>query len=80
MNSFDYFIKHDLGLRFYGRYVDDSIFVHESEDDLQSLIPKISSFSQENLRLTLHPKKISLALFFGREVFRCSDKTLPHLY
>jgi len=60
MNSFDHFIKHDVGLRFYGRYVDDSIFVHESKDYLQALIPKVDEFLQEKLRLTLHPKKIYL--------------------
>jgi len=28
MNTFDHFIKHTLGIRFYGRYVNDIIFVH----------------------------------------------------
>jgi len=58
MSSFDHFIKHDLGIRFYGRYVDDFVFVHSDKEYLKSLIPKIKSFLELKLRLTLHPKKM----------------------
>ena len=60
MNSFDHFIKHDLGIRYYGRYVDDFILVHSDKEHLKSLIPKIKDFLRLKLRLILHPNKIYL--------------------
>ncbi len=60
MNSFDHFIKHDLGIRYYGRYVDDFILVHEDKGYLKALIPVIKARLQEHLQLTLHPNKIYL--------------------
>ena len=60
MNSFDHFIKHDLGIRYYARYVDDFIIVHEDKDYLKALIPVIKARLQDHLKLTLHPNKIYL--------------------
>ena len=60
MSSFDHFIKHDLGIRFYGRYVDDFVIVHSDKEYLKSLIPKIKAFLELELNLTLHPNKIYL--------------------
>ena len=60
MNCFDHFIKHDLGVRFYGRYVDDFVLVHSDKEYLKSLVPKIKDFLRLKLRLTLHPNKIYL--------------------
>ncbi|MDP2903352.1 MAG: reverse transcriptase/maturase family protein [Methylovulum sp.] len=60
MNRFDHFIKHDLGIRYYGRYVDDFILVHQDKAYLKSLIPLIKTTLQEQLQLTLHPNKIYL--------------------
>ncbi|MCK9254544.1 MAG: reverse transcriptase/maturase family protein [Bacteroidales bacterium] len=60
MNDFDHWVKNDLGIKYYGRYVDDFILIHENKHYLQSLIPKISDFLSSNLKLTLHPNKIYL--------------------
>ena len=60
MNSFDHYLKHDLGIRYYGRYVDDFILVHEDKELLKALIPVIKARLQEHLQLTLHPNKIYL--------------------
>lgn len=60
MNRFDHFVKHELGVMNYGRYVDDFILVHQDKGHLQSLIAKISCFLKEELCLTLHPNKIYL--------------------
>lgn len=60
MNVFDHFIKHDLGVRYYCRYVDDFLLVHQDRNYLKSLIPQIADFLQSQLQLTLHPKKIYL--------------------
>jgi retron-type reverse transcriptase len=58
MNSFDHYLKHDLGIRYYGRYVDDFILVHEDKELLKALILIIKG--REHLQLTLHPNKIYL--------------------
>ncbi len=60
LNDFDHFVKHTLGLRYYGRYVDDFVIVHQSKKYLKSLIPTLSAFLDVKLHLTLHPRKIYL--------------------
>jgi hypothetical protein len=60
MDMFDHFVKHDLGIKYYGRYVDDFIIVHQSKDYLKRLIPILRTFLTEELGLSLHPKKIYL--------------------
>jgi len=60
MDSFDHFAKHDLKIRYYGRYVDDFVIVHKNKDYLNNLIPKLSDFLQTELQSTIHPKKIYL--------------------
>ena len=57
MNSFDHFVKHDLGIKYYGRYVDDFLLVYHDKEYLLSLIPKIRDFLKDKLGLTLHPRK-----------------------
>jgi RNA-directed DNA polymerase len=60
MNSFDHYMKKELGIYYYGRYVDDFVVVANSKENLKELIPKIAFFLEKNLELTLHPKKIYL--------------------
>ncbi len=58
MDSFDQYIKHDLGIRYYGRYVDDFVIVHQDKDYLKKLVPQLSAYLQLELQATIHPKKI----------------------
>jgi len=60
MDSFDHYCKHDLKIRYYGRYVDDFVIVHEDKEYLRNLIPKLSEYLQSELQTTIHPKKIYL--------------------
>jgi len=60
MDSFDHFVKHDLKIKYYGRYVDDFVIVHEDKDYLKGLIPNLSKFLQSELQVTIHPNKIYL--------------------
>lgn len=60
MNSFDHFIKHNLKIRYYGRYVDDFVIVHPVKEYLKSIIPIIREYLYSNLGLVLHPNKIYL--------------------
>jgi hypothetical protein len=63
LSDFDHFVKCDLGIKYYGRYVDDFILIHENKEYLKSLIPIISSHLTAKLQLELHPKKIYLQHF-----------------
>ena len=60
LNEFDHFVKRDLGIRYYGRYVDDFVLVHRDKDYLKSLIETMREYLMENLQLELHPNKIYL--------------------
>ncbi|MDD2870384.1 MAG: reverse transcriptase domain-containing protein [Candidatus Gracilibacteria bacterium] len=60
LSDFDKYVKNELKCKYYGRYVDDFIIVHKDKDYLTKLIPIITAYLKENLKLTLHPKKIYL--------------------
>lgn len=60
MDEFDHFVKHYLKVKYYGRYVDDFILIHENKDYLKFIIPIIQDYLKNNLKLELHPNKISL--------------------
>lgn len=60
LNSFDHYVKAELGVRFYGRYVDDLVLVHPDRQYLASLIPVLRSYLAERLGLEIHPRKIYL--------------------
>jgi len=60
LNKFDQFIKHKLRLKYYIRYCDDFIILSENEKFLENLIPQISSFLKENLKLNLHHEKTKI--------------------
>ncbi len=58
LNSLDHFLKHDLAIRYYGRYVDDLILISDDKSKLKKNISKVKSFLKDELKLTLHPRKI----------------------
>ena len=60
LDGFDHFVREKLGIKLYGRYVDDMIFVHSDKKYLMAIVSKIRNYLQEELDLTLHPKKIYL--------------------
>lgn len=60
MNEFDQFVKHEMKVKNYARYTDDFIVVSADRKYLESLIPPFQKFLEERLRLSLHPKKISI--------------------
>jgi RNA-directed DNA polymerase len=37
MNEFDHWVKRELGIKYYSRYVDDFILIHNSKEYLQSV-------------------------------------------
>ena len=60
LNDFDHFMKEELKLKYYWRYVDDFVVIHKDKEYLKSIIPLIKNFLDKELALTLHPKKIYL--------------------
>ena len=60
MNELDQFAKHTLKAKFYIRYADDIAILSHDYAELKSLIPRISEFLNERLKLELHPHKVSI--------------------
>jgi RNA-directed DNA polymerase len=60
LNQFDHYVKEDLGMAYYGRYVDDFYIVHRNPDSLRALVPVLRQYLREHLGLLLHPRKIFL--------------------
>ncbi len=63
LNEFDHYVKRDLGIKYYGRYVDDFVLVHWNKNYLKSLIPVIRQYLSETIQVKLHPRKIYLQDF-----------------
>ncbi|KKP59545.1 MAG: Retron-type reverse transcriptase [Candidatus Magasanikbacteria bacterium GW2011_GWC2_34_16] len=63
MNELDYFVKFNLREKYYFRYADDFIFLHESQEYLEKLKDVICQFVTDKLKLTVHPNKIFLQKF-----------------
>jgi hypothetical protein len=63
LDDFDHFMKENLQLSYYGRYVDDMVVVHPDKNYLLMVIRYTSEYLIEKLSLTLHPKKIYLQPF-----------------
>ncbi|MCX6749062.1 MAG: reverse transcriptase domain-containing protein [Candidatus Pacearchaeota archaeon] len=57
LNELDYFIKQGLKAKYYIRYVDDFVILHNSREQLEEWKEKIDIFLREKLRLELHPEK-----------------------
>lgn len=58
MNEFDQFVKNELKEKYYIRYADDFVFLGRDKNHLENLIPKISTFLENELKLSLHPNKV----------------------
>ena len=57
LGMLDEFVKRDLGVRHYGRYVDDIYVVSETKDELKALIGPIRTYLKERLGLGLSEEK-----------------------
>lgn len=56
LDKLDHYIKDGLGVKFYCRYMDDFIIIHNSKGDLWALLDKVDCFLSKELKLTLNPK------------------------
>ncbi len=60
LNDFDHFVKRDLNIKYYGRYVDDFYLLHRCKSVLLETITHIRSRLSAVEMLTLHPHKVYL--------------------
>lgn len=77
LHDFDVFVRHALGIRYYGRYVDDMLFVSRDKTFLAGLPSLVDAYLRDALSLHIHPKKMYLqpiekgVIFLGKMI-------LPH--
>lgn len=57
LNELDCFVKHELKAKYYIRYVDDFVILHESKEQLENWKQQINIFLREKLKIELHPQK-----------------------
>ncbi|MFH1650242.1 MAG: reverse transcriptase domain-containing protein [Candidatus Woesearchaeota archaeon] len=57
LNELDQFAKHELKAKYYIRYVDDFVILHQSRKQLEDYKEKIDNFLADTLKLKLHPDK-----------------------
>ncbi|OGD67126.1 hypothetical protein A2442_01880 [Candidatus Campbellbacteria bacterium RIFOXYC2_FULL_35_25] len=63
MNKFDQFMKHKIKTKYYIRYADDFVILSRDIKYLESILPKIKEFLTNELKLNLHPHKVSIETF-----------------
>ena len=56
LNEVDQFIKHKLHIKYYCRYLDDSIVIVQTKQEVKEALEKIKEFLKENLKLELNKK------------------------
>jgi hypothetical protein len=69
LNDFDHFVKKELGVECYGRYVDDFVLIHPDRQFLLQAKEKISAYLEKHCALVLHPNKIYLQHYAKGFVF-----------
>ena len=74
LNELDYFVKHNLKVNYYIRYVDDFVILHRSKKRLQYYLKVINKFLKL-IKLEIHPEKSNILplrngiTFIGYRIF-----------
>ena len=58
MHEFDMYIKQELRVKYYLRYVDDFVIMHYDKKVIMEALPKVRDFLENRLKLSLHPDKV----------------------
>lgn len=61
LNPLDQYVKRRLSVPYYLRYADDIITVSDSREFLTDLLPSLRTFLADELRLAVHPNKVSIS-------------------
>ena len=67
LNELDQFVKHELRIRHYIRYMDDVIILHNDKKFLHQTLENISEFLRDKLRLQLNNKTAIRPVTLGIE-------------
>jgi len=60
LDPLDKFAKHKLKAKYYLRYADDFVFLSDNPDELMGYLMEVNQFLKTELKLKIHPDKISL--------------------
>ena len=78
LNPLDHFIKHELGCRYYVRYMDDWVIFHEDKERLKALHKALKAYLHTELGLHLNPnatyfnQRLHGLPFLGARIFRAT--------
>ena len=61
MNKFDQFVKYRLKVKHYIRYADDFVILSRDRNYLLETLPYMVVFLRDQLKLSLHPNKVSIS-------------------
>ena len=64
MDPLDQFVKHKLRAKYYIRYADDFVVMSDNQKYLQEVLLQMEEFLRNELKLTLHPKKIHIVNYY----------------
>lgn len=76
LNEIDQFVKHNLKVKHYIRYVDDFVILESNKDILEDYKTRINSFLKDKLAIQLHPNKSKIVRysngvnFLGFRIFK----------
>lgn len=56
LNEADQYIKHELKVKYYARYLDDSVLILKNKQEAKEVLEKLKIFLKEKLDLTLNDK------------------------
>ncbi len=60
LNKLDQFVKHQLKIKYYLRYMDDFLLLDFSKKKLHQIKSQLQKFLRDELKLKLHPKKVNI--------------------
>lgn len=58
MNEFDQFVKRELKVKYYIRYADDFVVLHNDKMYLETILGQMKDFLETKLKLQMHPDKV----------------------
>ena len=58
MNEFDQWLKQTMKVKYYIRYADDFVILHNDQSYLEELLWRMDEFLTKRLKLSLHPDKV----------------------
>ncbi len=73
----DQFVKRDLGVRWYGRYVDDVVLIGKTPAELNDAFEAMKTFALTQLDVHFHPNKTQRNSVY-RGINFCGYVMLPH--